>query len=162
MKQTKHVLARVRQWIAWTQNDQICLPSLVFDCPWKPLGTFVKRSSSRARAEQIGVCVDTLIEKCWDLATCQDQLYTQSLNIEWAIHPEKVVVWHHLLFLPFNKDNFEYIQKYKNDTLSNHSGVVFLLAVRDNKHDIWSHNPTFEYVLSQSRTYLSWIFTDED
>ncbi len=50
MKQTKHVLARTGQWIVWTQKDQICLSSLVLDCPWKPHGTFVKWSSSRARA----------------------------------------------------------------------------------------------------------------
>ncbi len=41
------------KWIAWTQNDQTFPLSLVVNCPWKPLGKFVKRSSSRAGAEQI-------------------------------------------------------------------------------------------------------------
>ncbi len=42
-----------RTVISWTQNDQICLPSLFHDCPWKLLGIFFKTSKDRAAAEQI-------------------------------------------------------------------------------------------------------------
>ncbi len=82
-----------RQWIVWTQNDQMCLRSLVLDCPWKPLGTLVKRSSSRAWAEQIW-CLHghsnrrkiistkrmAIVEKCKMITQCGDWTHDHTIK----------------------------------------------------------------------------------